>query len=131
MKHFGKKILALVLALMCIATVGAVSVFASGYDYPSSQAAGFSKPRAVGGFSKYQRNYKTGEEFATYRKSPIPGYETVYDYATPKHKGTYQVYGIKKGSSTPEYLGSHTTGNHGLKSGNHGSPKTGQHDLKR
>ncbi|MGN0312075.1 MAG: hypothetical protein ACI4CC_04795 [Lachnospiraceae bacterium] len=31
MKHFGKKILALVLALMCIATVGVVSASAASY----------------------------------------------------------------------------------------------------
>ncbi|MGN0312074.1 MAG: hypothetical protein ACI4CC_04790 [Lachnospiraceae bacterium] len=105
MKHFGKKIFALALALMCIATVGAVSALASGFDYPPSQSAGFSKPRRVSPNAVWQMNSKTKEEYITYQKSPMSGYKTVYEYYTPKDKDTVQIYGIKNGSSKPNHLG--------------------------
>ena len=67
MKHFGKKILALFMALMCLATIGAVSASAktTSYDKEYNKAL----KAAQNNSATYKKDNWTGPHPTTQRKN--------------------------------------------------------------
>lgn len=90
MKHFGKKFLALFMALMCIATIGVVSASASNASirpYLDDTVGG--RPHYVASHTydqKLKHNY--GFSNGAYVRTHENGI-----------KNSYQVYGLNKGSN--------------------------------
>jgi|GEM_PF-3887397 len=103
MRRFGKKLFALVLALMCVATVGIVSASAAErvgswtISHPTSGRAGKT-------FSTIGRNNVTGDDFVVYKQSPVKDYQKMFDYGNGKSHNVYS-FGIKQNSFTPELIG--------------------------
>lgn len=110
MKKFGKKFFALFMALMCIATIGAISASAAGSYYKS-----FDNSRLFSGANYYQPNSQYSFHAHYYFKNPPKGYksEVRNRWARPNDKvDHYADYGVKSNghkvllrSGTLEQLG--------------------------
>lgn len=81
--HLGKKVIALVLALMCIATVGAVSASAGWVS--GGHTSGY-----TGKMIKNEYDYQNGT-FDEFYAHPDKGYVKQYERYTPKGYGHFAV----------------------------------------
>ena len=105
MKKFGKKILALIMALMCLATVGAVSASAasSNVAHNRNYSSPYSSVKYYSDNSKY-----TDRSRSVYKSSAKPyqyhNYDTVYVDSGNLRKDprydVYTTYGVRNGQRT-------------------------------
>lgn len=118
-KHrIGKKVLALFMALMCIATIGVVSAsakttsfdnaFNRAYHSAMNNPATYDRANWSGShLGKNNQNLKTGMVINTY-SHPKAGYAKQYKVSVNDKSGKYayvQRYGVKNGSSQPQKIG--------------------------
>lgn len=130
MKHFGKKILALVLALMCLATVGAVSASAKSANRKTFDSMYNSQKNSSAYNNKYNWSYydsaPKGYSVALsndstkypveryYKKSPSKGYKQEYverELAPGNQYWYSQTFGVKSNGKVKEIGPAHVQAN--------------------